>query len=216
MPHVQMARRNYIAHRDSQRQTILAAAEDLFIQKGIELVTMGDVARASRLTRATIYQYFANKQEIAWAIFENVVAVWHALYEREIRPSSGSGYEKLDRFLTVTLEHAIGFPVETRFMAQFNYLYAKEWSPSRVMDTFHRGFEGNEMFMTEIIRQGVADGSLRPDLDPDLAAAAVLNFVTGLTGRLGQMGAKVEAEYGLRTDHIFREICRIFLAGIRA
>jgi AcrR family transcriptional regulator len=48
----------YANHRENQREWILEVAENLFIEKGIEKVTIADIATASRLTRATLYRYF--------------------------------------------------------------------------------------------------------------------------------------------------------------
>jgi AcrR family transcriptional regulator len=80
----------YTAHRESQRKSILDAAEDLFILKGIEGTTIGLIEIDSGVTRATIYQYFANKQEIAWALFDNVLAGWREDTERDVLSTTGT------------------------------------------------------------------------------------------------------------------------------
>lgn len=205
----------YAAHRENQRERILEVAQDLFIRKGIELVTLADIAKGARLTRATVYEYFANKQEIAWAIFESIARAWRQALEQNIGTYAGSGYEKLERFLLNNVDHAIGDPRESSFVAQFNYLYAKEGSPRRMIEAFQQAPGDSGRFMSDIIRQGIADGSLRPDLNPEMAASAVFNFVASLNLRLGLLGSMVEAEYGQSTERIFHVIVHIFLDGIR-
>ena len=69
-------------------------------------------------------------------------------------------------------------------------------------------------FFTNLIREGIADGSLRADLDPDLTMHAVINAVIGAQRRLASLGNKVELEYGQPIDRLFRETIRMLLLGI--
>lgn len=50
--------------RRTAEQAILDAAGELFAQRGIGAVTMGDVARAAGCSRATLYRYFADRHEL--------------------------------------------------------------------------------------------------------------------------------------------------------
>ncbi len=54
-----------------RRQQILAAAQDLFIERGFEQVTMGDIAARLGTSRPTIYTYFATTSAILGALFES-------------------------------------------------------------------------------------------------------------------------------------------------
>ena len=64
--------------------------------------------------------------------------------------------------------------------------------------------------------EGVADGSLRPDLDPGLTLQAVMNAVIGAQRRLASLGNRVELEYGQPIDRMVRETIRVILLGLRA
>lgn len=50
------------------RGSILAAAERLFAEKGIDGTTMDDIAREAEYSKATLYVYFQSKEEIVNAI----------------------------------------------------------------------------------------------------------------------------------------------------
>jgi len=75
-----------------------------------------------------------------------------------------------------------------------------------------RGFE----LFRALVREGMADGSLRGDLDPDLTLHAVMNAVIAAQRRFASLGAKVEVEYGQPIDRLFRETIRILVLGLRA
>ncbi len=47
-----------------KRELILAAARDLFAQKGYEETTIADIAKAAGMAVGTIYLYFRNKHEV--------------------------------------------------------------------------------------------------------------------------------------------------------
>jgi AcrR family transcriptional regulator len=53
-----------------KKSQILTAAEALFSQFGLRKATTDDIAKRARVSKATIYRYYSNKQEI----FDDVVA----------------------------------------------------------------------------------------------------------------------------------------------
>lgn len=205
----------YIAHRENQKEWILEVAEDLFIQKGIEQVTIGDIATASRLTRATIYKYFSNKEEMAQEIFKIVTKGWVERDKRDVWNFQGTGYELIERFVNSHFNYLFHNRREASFVAEFNYLYAKEWSAETAMKLFTENLEGERQHLLESIRKGQSDGSLRTDIGPELLLAAIFNFNSGMMNRLGELGNKVEGEYGLNVQAIFQQVCQIFLDGIK-
>ena len=211
-----MSTQIYANHRENQKDLILEIAENLFIQHGIEQITIGKIAKEARLTRATIYNYFANKEEIAREIYANVTKGWRDRHEKEVWPFVGNGYERLEKFLLSFFEYLFQNPREARFVAELNYLYAKKWSDESSMETMRENLYEDYEFVKESVQKGLADGSLRPGKDEELLVAAFFNFLTGMINRFGGMGDKVETEFGQSTQTIFLEICRIFLDGLKA
>ena len=50
--------------RSAHREKIAAAASVLFMEKGIAATSMDDIAKAAGYSKATLYVYFKNKEEI--------------------------------------------------------------------------------------------------------------------------------------------------------
>ncbi len=205
----------YTAHRRSQREKILEVAEALFIEKGIEPVTMADIAGSSRLTRATIYKYFPNRTKIAFEIYKTIISGWHERNKVEVWNCPGNGFQKVEKFLTSFCNYMLQSPKEIRFVAEFNYRYAKEWPSSQVLVTLQQSLGEDRNLMLKCIRQGISDGSLRQDLDAKLILAVLFNLNTSLLNRLGQMGGKLQDEFGINPDQIMNEIYRMFIDGIK-
>ncbi len=79
---------------DEQQATILEAAEQLFLQKGIENTSIGDIARQAGITRVTLYRYFANRDEIAVKIQARMFRKINSLLPTEEPPSSIEDYRQ--------------------------------------------------------------------------------------------------------------------------
>jgi AcrR family transcriptional regulator len=197
-------------HRDNQVERILEAAQKLFIQEGIDNVSMGEIADAARLARKTLYQYFSNKQEIAFAIFQKMVD-WQVLSSDLIPLPPGNGFQRTEAFVMGLISMLETYPEQIRFMVEFDTLYARGGDPAKVRQFYVQGAE----VLVPIIRQGVADGSISPDVDPDFAAAAIFNLLSGMNSRFALLGNQISEEYGRPVMELYRGICRIFLRGIQ-
>lgn len=207
----------YQNHRDRQRERILEVAEKLFIRDGIDGVTLHHIADEARLSRVTLYEYFPDKEEIAWAVFQNVV---EQLYDANAEQAAGpgaTGYQKIERFVWRLMRHNLGIHLaHSRFIALFNYLYARENSGRRMRSTIEAAWPGKYTLISHWIREGIADGSIQPGLDADLTTAAITNLIAGMTHRFALLGANIEEEYGYSVSALYEELFRVVLRGMRA
>jgi AcrR family transcriptional regulator len=65
-----------------------------------------------------------------------------------------------------------------------------------------------------LIDEGIADGSVRSDLDTTLVSTAIWNMLSGMNARFSLLGDLIQQEYGQPVITIYHEICHIFLRGI--
>jgi len=205
----------YHAHRERQRRRILDAAWKLFDERGIDRVTMAEITAASGVQPSTTYQYFSNKDDVVWALLGDVMQEGSGRAKESIDAASNA-LEQLAALLEFMADELVNNRVKVRFMAQFDAMYARDWPAERLitleLEINPRGFQ----VFTDLIREGIADGSLRSDLDPDLTMHAILNAVIGAQRRLASLGNKIEQEYGKPVDRLFRETIRVILLGLRA
>src|SRR5271163_4772857 len=88
-------RMSYIAERRGEekvrrRAEILDAAEALYDKKGWDGLTVDEVARSARLSRALVYVYFRDKEELLFAIGERALGLLR------------------DRFIEAAASHSLG------------------------------------------------------------------------------------------------------------
>jgi AcrR family transcriptional regulator len=207
--------RIYHVHRARQRRRILEAAEELFDQRDIDHVTMAEIVAASGVRASTLYQYFSGKDDVVWAILEEALA---DLAGRAKAATDGArtALDRITALLDLMADDLTRNPAKVRFLAQFDAMYARHWPVERLLILEAQiSPEGFQQFST-LIREGIADGSLRADLDPDLTLHAVVNAVAGAQRRLASLGSRIELEYGQPIDRLFRETTRVLLLGLRA
>jgi len=205
----------YHAHRERQRRRILDAAEKLLDDRGIDRVSMAEITVASGIRASTIYQYFSNKDEIVWAIVSELFAAVTEQLTQRI-DDAASGLAKITAVLEFMADQLESNPAKVRFMAQFDAMYARNWPAERLLTLEARINPQGFRYFSKLIRSGIADGSLRSDLNPDLTMHAVINAVIGAQRRLASLGNKVEIEYGQPVDRLFRETIRLIVLGLRA
>lgn len=205
----------YAAHRENQREWILEVAQNLFTQKGIEAVTLTEIAQTARLTKATLYRYFSSKEEMAQEIFKVVTKGWEKRNEHDVWALSGNGFDYVERFVTSHFNYLFQNSREARFVAEFNYKYAQAWPAELMTELLTETLSEERQRLVDSIHAGQLDGSLRKDIDAGVMLAAIFNFNSGMLSRVGEMGVKVEGEYGLSLEAIFSQVSRIFLDGLR-
>jgi len=209
------ARGAYTSHRERQRRRILDAAEKLFDERGIDRVTVADIVNAAGIRASTLYEYFENKDEVVWAILGDVFA--HAAERaKQAMDAADTVLAKISALLEVMADALAKDRSRVRFMAEFDAMYARHWSVERLLSLEAQVSPGGFESFRSLIRDGIADGSLRRDLDPDLTMHAVINAVMGAQRRLASLGDRVELEYGQPIDSLFRETIRVILLGLRA
>lgn len=86
-----------------RRKTIILAAFQLFCEKGIENVTMAEIAKAAGVGEATIYRYFENK---TFLVLQAFVRLWDAIMskiEESVKNTEAysmmNGYQQVEQWI---------------------------------------------------------------------------------------------------------------------
>lgn len=165
--------------REQRRSTILRAAEDVFVQRGLAATTMDDIARAAEVSKGTLYLYFKSKDDLYLAIA--TATVEELLDELKREPNTGSGFEHSERLLKRYARFAV--EQRSRFRLGISWLFTGDAVPERgegystYRDTIGQVFT----YVASVVERGKADGSIRPDLN---ALQVVFQLWAGTVGVL--------------------------------
>ncbi len=62
-----------IVNKEERRKEIALSCKELFIEKGINALTIAEVAKTAGIGKGTVYEYFENKDDIIFEIVEIMV-----------------------------------------------------------------------------------------------------------------------------------------------
>lgn len=173
--------------RSVHRENIVSAASTLFMEKGIAATSMDDIAKAAGYSKATLYVYFENKEEIVGILALNSMKklydyISSALIQHE---ATKARYDFICRGLVQYQEE---FPFYFKMVLdKINIDFeSKEYLPEE-RETYQIGEEINEKIKNFLL-SGMEKGDLRNDLD---IMPAIFNF-WGMISGIIQLAANKE------------------------
>jgi len=89
-----------------RRQKITEAAMDLFLKNGYHGTTIRQICEASGVNRASIYDYFASKEDILVYIYKKVVDYSEGNTERKFPATNIAGWKDVEPFIRSTIDNA--------------------------------------------------------------------------------------------------------------
>ncbi len=212
---------SYIAARredekERRRGEILDAAEALYISKGWEALTVDQVARSARLSRALVYVYFRDKEDLLFAIGERAMRV---LLERFVAALATRqlGMDQIEAIGRAYIGYALEFPHYFDFCSRFQSHSGT--AASRSNEDACR-LMGDQVLGTVVqaISAGLGDGSVRSDIgDPRMFALTLWAFTHGII-QLAMIKAGDLARHGVAvpdfTDNAFVLLRRMAQASV--
>src|SRR6478735_5590340 len=81
--------------RERRRKALIAAAHELFVDRGVEHVTIDDIADRCNVTRRTVYRYFATRERVALAVEIDILQRWARLLHNRSTGWKGTGADRL-------------------------------------------------------------------------------------------------------------------------
>lgn len=170
------------------RERIAAAAETLFTSKGVTSTSMDDIAKAAGYSKATLYVYFKNKEEIIGVLtFKSMEGLYQ--YLSECLSSTGSIQEKYFLLCHALLHYSEDYPFYFKTVLEnINIDMEHSDCPDEDYETFHMGEKINHL-LCKFLTDGIKSGILRSDL---AILPTVFSFWGALSGLI-QLATSKEA-----------------------
>ena len=173
--------------RSVHRENIVSAASTLFMERGIAATSMDDIAKAAGYSKATLYVYFENKEEIVGILALNSMKKLYDYISSALiqHKTTKARYDFICRGLVQYQEE---FPFYFKMVLdKINIDFeGKDYLPEE-RETYQIGEEINEKIKTFLL-SGMEKGDLRNDLD---IMPAIFNFWGMLSGII-QLAANKE------------------------
>jgi TetR/AcrR family acrAB operon transcriptional repressor len=174
-----MARRtkeDALATRDS----ILDAAEQLFVKQGVSGTTLQHIASAAGVTRGAIYWHFLDKGAMFNAMMERVKMPLESALQLLDQANAAEPLDALREYIMCVFRVTVEDPKARRVfeIATLKIEFIDELSAVR-----ERRMQNQTEWMARAenrVREGIANGQVKPDVDPYAVALGLWAMIDGL------------------------------------
>lgn len=158
-----------------KRERILDAAEKLFKHRRFHEITLQEIAQAAKVGKGTIYLYFEDKDDLFFQMATSGFDELCEVVERHGAPDAPF----MERLLAMCEEVSSFFE---RRIEMFNIIQAEAaWMPGgakgKLMQRWGRRRKKLVEATVTILKQGVDEGVVRPDLPVDVMAMYLLGML---------------------------------------
>ncbi len=160
-----MARNKY---PEETVRKILDTAERLFIETGYDRASLQEIIDETGLSKGAIYHHFASKEDIFYAVCDRIGRRNGEVLSRVRDDPSLNGLEKLRAMFKASLQPER----QAKMFCMMPYLMDN----AKFLATEMRSIftEVVPCFVEPIVRQGMADGSIRTEHPKELAEAMII------------------------------------------
>lgn len=200
--------------KDRRHNEIVDAAEELYREVGWDAVTMDSVAKRARLSRALVYVYFKDKNDLHFAIANRAIEFLHQRFvEAEGRVRTGA--EKIQAIGRAYIAFVQEFPHYFTALARLesHRSEAGERSPQESV-CLEMGRRPHEVVVA-VLRCGQQDGTIRKDLgDLEVTARVLWGFHQGLV-QIAMTKGEVLANSGISLQQLTTQAQEMILYTLR-
>ena len=162
------------------RHSILDAAEHLFVKQGVSGTTLQHIATAAGVTRGAIYWHFLDKGAMFNAMMERVKMPLECAMQLRDEANAADPLEALRENTMAVFRVTVTDP---KVRAVFEIATLKLEFTDELNAVRERRQQNHQVWMMraeERIRQGMANGQLRSDVDPYAVALGLWAIIDGL------------------------------------
>jgi AcrR family transcriptional regulator len=141
---------------------ILSASIEMFSQYGFKTITMDDIARRAGISKKTLYQHFANKQEV---VQESVM--W---YKNQTTENCGMVLKDAENAVEAMVKLLAFFDEMNKRINPMALFEMQRFFPDAYKTFRELLMERDVAMMRDNILQGMKEGVYRKDLNADLLA----------------------------------------------
>lgn len=173
--------------KDKRKELVIAAALDVFIEKGIENTKMTDIAKKAEVGIASVYRYFKTKTEI---VIEAGIKYWSKEIDIFYSPILENDYQKLnglarvskllDVFIDIYMNHKDFY----KFIEEFDNYVVKEKIPCDRLFLYEKKILDLMPIMIEALDIGKKDGSINKNINNEHYYMTITHTLISLSQKL--------------------------------
>ncbi|MGO9147018.1 MAG: TetR/AcrR family transcriptional regulator [Desulfomonilia bacterium] len=166
----------------ARRVRIIESALRIFAEKGFQDATISEISKAAGVSDATVYEYFKSKEELLFAIPEEITE--NSIRETEkVLPYLRGAESKLRAIVqsyvaTYETNPQYANLIMLHLKSNRNFLKTKAYSVVR----------SAARMLLACIKEGIEDGTFKKDIDPFLVRSMILGTIEHICTRMHLIG----------------------------
>ena len=190
---------------EETERKIIHAALELFVRNGYHGTSINDIMKKVGLSKGALYAHFTSKGELLLRIIDEFKVRYIDEMIRTVNEYEGNAIEKLHR----TFSFSSLFAYQHQNLCVFlTFLTTELKADVDFEPTLKNIYREYQKFISQLIHQGIKQGLLKKDLNPDLAALSFMALHDGVLHQWVLNRSHIDGEQYAKT---FR---RIFLYGL--
>jgi TetR/AcrR family transcriptional regulator len=201
-----------LREKEERRDFILLKTKELILNRGIDNLNMQDIADGVELSKATLYLYFQNKEALLKAILHDSLSTFIEQVRQGILPNS-TGLEAIHALWSGYL--VFSGEAEDLFLLTGICSYVDPSLPLVAGDVegpVERPLQPMIDLIADLLRRGIADGTVKASIDTDRTAGIVLMTATSIINQIARLPRNARDGQGVRL--VLRDTFEILLRGV--
>jgi TetR/AcrR family transcriptional regulator len=199
--------------KEQRREEIIAAAQKVFFEKGLQSSTMDDIAEAAELSKGTLYLYYKSKEDLYLAVMICGMEILAGMFEKVIN----SGEAVIGRMMKLGEAYEDFFRTHRNFFRMFRF-FENPLFHTQVTEEMNQLCQtSNQKIWASVIgliEQGIKQGLIRSDLTAAETGVILWSNSNALMYRLDVQEDHWKTKFGVDLNEVLHKSNTLLLESI--
>ncbi|MCU4183422.1 TetR/AcrR family transcriptional regulator [Acidiferrimicrobium sp. IK] len=186
----------------ARRREILDAATEVFAEKGVVAATVRDIGARAGILSGSLYHHFASKEEMVAEILVPVLRSQVEAFDA-IAAETSAPEQILRRLIGAAVAQTAADPHAARIIRNDT----RHFGEMQGLDEVVRQQRAVTSRWTSAVKQGIARGRFRSDVDPSIVTKSIGDVVLGAYRFMRPMGR-------MPANQVAEQLARLILDGL--
>lgn len=196
--------------RELHTGSVMAAAEELFEEKGYDAASIDDIAFRTGISKSTLYVYFKSKQ----IIWDSIVCKYMESLLETAKTAAGSTGSFEERYYALCFDIAEKFEQHPVFYKATLGRISMDMENDIYKKIYDVGEQTNEA-VADFIRSGIKEGAVRKDIDIYPAVIMMWSSISGIVSMAADKEEYLKARFGMSREEYLKKAFKMLLEGVK-
>lgn len=169
------SRRTQAERTAESDQRMLRAALKLIGQRGYRGTSLAAIGEEAGYSRGLVNERFGSKDGLLWVLIKNMMRA----YRRDVRASEAS-LSGVDKLCSILDAHRRAVDLDEPIRALYALMFEAMGPIPQLQPEFQKLHQGFRSDIEKTLREGIAAGVIRADVDPKAQAVLLLGTLRGI------------------------------------